>query len=285
MRTQIIQWISRVLTLCVFGPLCANFASRVRSIDGSERASFLVSQSMGSGAAVLAAILGIVVVVGVVIAKLTTRREAMLNMAFMFGWVAWTSGRMGDLFRTQQGGFVQLAIEAGLIGIAVMVVLRVSSNFKGDDETPTMVDCSGMFRGASLMAIGAAMVAAIASAWAFGQTDLSGQSLWAAFAGGIVAGLVGAMVLRSQEQVGDDRSISMIPMIFGVLLAGVVAPLIGMAVPGSGKLLESLASGSMPGWLTVSPVSWAVGALLGVPIGWGWLESTVAMQESQAQAA
>ncbi len=273
------------MTLCVVGPLCASFASGVRSIDGAEHASFLVSQSIGAGAAVLAVTLGIVVILGVVIARVTTRREAMLNMAFIFGWVAWTGGRMGDLFRAQQGGFVLLAIEGTVIGLAVMMVLKLSSRGDADDEPMTSLDCKAILNMPELMALGAAMIAAIAAAWAFGRTDLPGQSLWATFAGGIVAGLVGAMVLKSNEKDMHERSHTMIPMVIGVMLAGVVSPLIGMVSPGPGGMLESIASGSMPGWLAVSPISWAAGALLGVPIGWGWLESTVAMQESHTQTA
>ncbi len=281
-----IRWIVRGVALCVLGPWCAKIAQGVRANDGSEHASFLVSEGLGKGAGALAMILGGVVVAGVVIAKLLGRREAMFNMAMIFGWVAWTGGRMGEMFRVTQGGFVQLAIEAGLIGAAVVAVLVVASKNEADEDLTTLVDFQAIFRGTGLMALGAAMVAAIAGAWAFGQTDLPGQSLWASFLGGIVGGLIGAMVQQSGDKGSRQaRAVTMVPMIFGVLAAGVIAPLIGMVVPGSGKLLESIASGSLPGWLAVSPVAWSVGALLGVPIGMGWVESTAAMHEPAGQTA
>jgi hypothetical protein len=285
MRTQIHRWIARALTLCVLGPLCANLASGLRGQDGSEHASFLVSESLGKGAMTLAIVLVVLMVSGIVISRFTNRREAMFNMAMILGWIAWTTGRMGEVFRVSQGGFIQLALEAALIGTAVIVVLVVAKKNTGDEDKASSVEFESVLGGAGLVAVGAAVLAAIGIAWAFGQTDLPGQSLWASFTGGIVAGLVGAMIQQSKSEDSKSSHASLIPMVIGVLLAGVAAPIVGMFTPGSAGVAESLGNGTFPGWLAVSPVSWSVGALLGVPVGWGWLESTVAMQESHTQTA
>lgn len=290
---HITRWIARISTLCVLGPIAATLAQGLHAPDGSEHASFLVSESAVRGAMVLGAVLLITVVSGIVIAKLANRREAMLNMAFILGWVAWTGGRMGELFRVEQSGFVMLAIEGALIGGAVLIALIVASTANDDDDQASRVDPAQLLKGKGSLMLGSALISALVVAWVFGQTDLPGQSIWAAFAGGIVAGLVGTLVMQSsgtsakgvQSKRQDPELIGFGPMIAGVLLAGVIAPVIGMFMPGSSGLLDAIGNGSLPGWLAVSPVSWSVGALLGVPIGWGWVESTVAMQEPHPNKA
>lgn len=293
MRMNITRWIARIATLCVLGPIAAKLAQQLHAPDGSEHASFLVSESPVQGALVLGAVLMITFVSGVVIARLANRRESMLNMAFILGWVAWTNGRMGELFRVEQNAFVMLAIEGALIGVVVLFALIVATSTDATDDRPSRVVPSELFKGKGSLMLGSAALSALAVAWVFGQTDLPGQSIWAAFAGGIVAGLIGTMVMQSsgsgakgiQSKRQDPELIGFGPMIAGVLLAGVLAPIIGMFVPGSSGVLDSIGSGSLPGWLAVSPVSWSVGALLGVPIGWGWVESTVAMHEPHPNKA
>jgi len=317
---HITRWIARISTLCVLGPIAARLAEGLHAPDGSEYASFLVSESATRGVVLLGMILAITIVSGVLIARLSTRREGMLNMAFILGWVAWTGGRMGELFRVEQGGFVLLAIEAAIIGAGVMLAMAASSKKTMDDDYTSWFDAKLLTMREGLMALGVALLVAVALAWVFGQTDLPGQSLWAALIGGIAAGLVGAM---SQKSANDRSAVAeagarlsgslavglyrnsprspeqrreldasmkangsnMTPMIVGVMFAGVIAPLIGMVMPGSGGVLKAIGSGSLPGVLAVSPIAWSVGALIGVPIGWGWVESTVAMHEPQAKKA
>jgi len=317
---HITRWIARAATLCVVGPIAAKLAQGLHAPDGGEHASFLVSESTIRGAMILGIVLAITAVSGILIARLSTRREAMLNMAFVLGWVAWTGGRMGELFRFDQGGFLLLALEAAFIGAVVVLALVVSSHNTRDDDYTSWFDAKLLSMREGLLATGAALLVAVGFAWAFGQTDLPGQSLWASFVGGIFAGLVGAMLQKSSAEktavteagarlagslaVGFNHNsprspeqrkamefamkangTNMTPMIVGVLVAGIVAPLIGMVMPGSGGVLKTVATGSLPGWLAVSPIAWSVGALLGVPIGWGWVESTVAMQEPGVKRA
>ena len=290
---HITRWISRAATLCVVGPIAARLAQGVHAPDGAEGASFLVSETPARGMIVLAIVLAMTGLVGVLIARVSTRREAMLNMSFVLGWVAWTSGRMGELFRVDQSGFVMLAIEAALIGCVVVAVMVVASGTQ-DEDSSSRFDPKTMLAGKGGISLFAAAIVTLAIVWLFGQTDLPGQSLWSSFAGGVAAGLVGAMVQQSSgagtkgahpRQRDPETTHGFAPMIVGVLFAGVLAPLVGMFVPGSGGVLKTIGLGTLPGWLAVSPIAWSVGALLGVPIGWGWVESTVAMQETSVKHA
>ena len=133
-----------------------------------------------------------------------------------------------------------------------------------------------------LGALGAALVAAMAVAWAQTPSGLSGQSVWGGFVGGFVGGLAGAFVVQSRK-IGDAPSA--LPMIVGVLLCAVAAPLVAVVTPGAGGLLGAIADSSVPGFVLVSPLAWACGALVGVPVGAGWVESSVAKQAARDAAA
>ncbi len=287
------QWFARIVSLCVIGPICAGIASGVVAPDGSRHTTFLTSHSMGSGIVALAMVLGLTMVMGVVIGRGVDRREGVLNIAFVFGWVAWTSGRMGEMYRfsPDSGTLIKVSIETLIIGVAVLIAMMLMTKPEKDDgqsDEVSRFDCSFLI--ASLLSTRgiASMLAAIAGglvvSYLWGQSDLPGQSTGVGLFAGIGAGLIGTLVSTSmnKNEPGENAT-PFAPIMIGVMLCGVLGPIIGMIQPGPGGLLASIISGHLPGYLIVSPIAWSMGALLGVPIGHSWVEHS-AQQAAGAQA-
>lgn len=174
----------------------------------------------------------------------------------------------------------------------------------------------------TLMLFGIGAAVSIAIVWLQVQTDLSGQAVWGGFIGSAFAGVLGGLVIQNHNmsidgvsssgrsrtqpvvknrvlemltkmivsaqsgQSNRDRAeVSLVAVMIGILLAGVIGPMVGLVMPGSGKLLQSIAAGDMPGFLVMSSLSWAAGAMIGAPIGYSWVESSVARQQVNSATA
>ena len=281
------QWIARAISLCVVGPIAAMIASGVVAPDGSHSTTFLTSSSMGSGGIALAIVLGLVLVMGVCFGRLIDRREGLLNIAFVLGWVAWTMGRMGEVYRIspESGTLIALAIEGLVVSCAVLLALVLMTNpskgmVHGHSDDISRFDV-GYLKGALCTKAGiASMLAAFAGALVistvWGQNDLPGQSVGVGFFAGIGAGLAGTLAATSINKSGHSiKPTAFAPVIVGVMLCSVLTPLIGIIKPGSGGLLELVMAADLPGYLIVSPMAWTMGALLGVPMGHSWVEHSV----------
>jgi len=104
--------------------------------------------------------------------------------------------------------------------------------------------------------------------------------------GTLFESIVSAMVHSHKDRGERDHiELSLIPVICGVLLGAVVGPIIAMVMPGNGKVLQALASGDAPGWMLMSSLAWAGGALIGTPIGYSWVESSVERQQGHVATA
>ncbi len=281
------QWISRILSLCVLGPLCAMIASGVIGADGSHHTTFLTGSSIGSGALALLMILGLSLTMGVVIGRVVDRREGLLNIALVFGWVAWTSGRLGEIYRVtpESGTLIKLGLEGLVISVGVLIALVLMTNPSKSSNSAQHDEISrfdvgylknSLVKREGICSLIAAMIGGLIFSLLFGQTDLPGQSVGVGFGAGIVAGTLGALLANTMR---DAKSKNMptpfAPIIIGMMLASVFAPIIGVLKPGADGLLGLLVHGDLPGYLIVSPIAWVMGALLGVPIGHSWVEHSV----------
>ena len=287
------QWIARALALCVVGPLCASIANTVVASDGSHETTMLTSRSMGSGIFALASVLGILFIFGVIVGRVADRREGLLNMAFVLGWVAWTGGQLGEVFRIspEPSTLLMLSFETIVISLVVLVALILMTNpnqesHSGHRDEVSRFDLVYLIRALKskegVVSMGAALVGAVLIAYLFGQTPLAGQSVGVGFASGIFGGLLGALASNMvREDSNKESSTAFGPILIGILLAGVLSPMLGLVIPGSGKLLDGVLTGDLPGFLIVSPTAWAMGGLLGLPIGHSWVEHSVHQQGSR----
>lgn len=284
MMHTIRQWISRALALAVIGPLAATIAQGPVASDGSESHTLLTVESLGGGLVALL-LVGVLLVLTAVIGKaLGGRREALLGMSFVLGWVAWTSGRLGQIYQLspESGTSIMLALEAVLLTLIVVSAGMLISRDTEQDRVSSfsLAQIAATLKdSAQLGAMGASLVAAGAVAWLFARTDLAGQSVGVGLFAGIASGVVGAMVAASMHGKDKHSGTPYAPIMLGVMLCGVLTALLGIVVPGSDKLGALALTGDLPGYLALSPAAWAMGALLGVPVGHGWVE------HSQTQAA
>ncbi len=289
------QWVARALALCVIGPSAAGISHRVLAVDGSHQTTMLTGASVGMGLVCLLAAAALVLLTGVVFGRGVDRREGILNMAFVLGWVAWTSGRLGEVYRYHHTGSVLVlqAAEGAALGVAVLAagaLLRGAGTRRGHGDEVSRFGPSelraALGSAGGLAALGASVVAAMAVAILFGQTDLAGQSVGVGFGAGILAGVAGAMAAGSiKNEEGGHVPVPFAPIMLGVMLCAVLGPLIGLVRPGAGGLHALVIAGDLPGYLIVSPGAWVMGALLGVPVGHSWVEHSSAQAVGAGSAA
>ena len=279
------RWTARGIALLLVGPAAAWGSGMVRAPDGSGATTMLTGDSLVAGVLALAIVASCAWFAAGVGAKLGDRHEAILNTGFVLAWVAWSGGRLGEVLRLapESGTFVRLAVEAGLFGgvtvVALLIADRLSRRSASDEGLSLSLEGiqSGLAGKAGVLALLASAGAGVAIAWLFARYDLPGQSLGTAFLGGIAAGIAATSIVQSMTK--DDRDAPegstglVVPALLGLLIAGVVGPVLGMFVPGAGRVPELLARGALPGWVLVSPVSWGAGAMIGVPMGVSFLHN------------
>jgi len=218
-----------------------------------------------------------------------------LNMGLVVAWGAWGSGQVGEALRGApgSGSLVMLAVEGGIalaLSLVGLVVLAKMGRGQEHRDECVRLDASVIGNIGSNIATSASMVVAglvvsMGVVWLQVQNDLSGQAVWGGFVGAAGAGVLGGMMLKNhslKNERSGEGELSLVPVIVGVLLGGVAGPLMGMVVPGGGKILEAVASGDAPGWMMMSSLAWAGGALIGTPVGYSWVESSVERQHGQA---
>lgn len=278
------QWTARALSLCVIGPICAWIASSVIALDGTPQTTLLTGNSIVTSLMSLGGVLGLVMLMGVCVGRCIDRREGILNMAFVLGWVAWTGGRVGEVFRisADTGTMLKLAGEGLVLTLGVLIALSLMTNPKsnGADGQPDEVSRfdagyikSSFSSSAGFISLGAALVASVVVAMLFGQSDLPGQAVGVGFFAGIAGGLGGTLASTSAKK--NDRNAgptAFAPIMVGVMLCAVLMPIVGILYPGVGELAGLVNIGDLPGFLIVSPSAWVMGALLGVPVGHSWVE-------------
>lgn len=290
MMHTIRQWISRALALAVIGPIAAGIGQGAVAADGSGAHTLLTVTSLGAGVVALALIGLLLLVSGLIGTLMAGRREALLAMSFVLGWVAWSSGRLGHVYLLSPtaGTGVMLAVEGLLLGVLVVAVAMLLSKDQGQDPTSSFssVHLKKWIKDPALLAsLGAALAAAGIVAWLFARSDLAGQSVGVGLLAGIAGGVAGAMVASSMHGKHTHSGTPYAPIMAGVMLCGVVMPLLGIVVPGVGKLAGLALAGDLPGYLALSPAAWVMGALIGVPVGHGWVEQSHNQVASQPASA
>jgi hypothetical protein len=122
-------------------------------------------------------------------------------------------------------------------------------------------------------AIGA--VAGLVAAWLIARSDLRQQTVIAAVVGGIVCGLVGRLAAPHCQPV-------LLPP--AVVLGGTLAGWLAWFTVPSG-LSGALAGGTLPNLLFPLPMDWAVGGLIGVPVGFAMAHGFLRHDDDDGESA
>ncbi|MGV6813855.1 MAG: hypothetical protein ACWA5W_02460 [Phycisphaerales bacterium] len=289
------QWITRALALCVVGPICASLANSLQASDGSGDTTFLSASF--AGLTTLLITLMIALIFGIIVSRITDRKEALLDLALVYGWIGWTSGSLGDIFRIEQdsGVLLRLAAESFLISALTLAGLMIigsgtPKNTQAVDDSIARFDLASFRQDLLSKSGGIALLLSVVAAGIIasllGQSSLPGQAVGVGFVAGIAGGLAGALGWSgSQKNAKDLRPAPYAILMLGVMLMGILAPLIGILRPGEADLLGLVVKGNLPGLLIVSPIAWSMGALLGVPVGHSWVEHSVQQSTQSAVAA
>ncbi len=146
-------------------------------------------------------------------------------------------------------------------------------------------------RPTSMLAIGAATIAAGLVAWLMAFHGAKGQTLFAAFLGGIAAGAAAAIVSAGSSDSQDDVPADpVLSASLGMVLLAVIAPLAAViihGVPGSKALDSAIMTGNLFHLSHIGALDWAFGALMGVPVGLGWAgaHAQITTEDSSPAAA
>jgi hypothetical protein len=299
MKNAVWIWIVRVVSLCVLGPIAGGLMGSLRGGDGSAYATAFVSDSLVGGLFALIAVFFLAMIGGIIATKAVSLREGVLNMGLVVAWGAWGAGQVGEALRGApgSGSLVMLAAEGAVALVLALVglVMLSKASGRGDGRGLEHDECVrvdgevvkriGGAAGPSLLLVGIGVGVSMLLVWLQVQNDLSGQAVWGGFIGACLAGVFGGMVLKNhslKHERSGEADLSLVPVMVGVMLGAVIGPVLTMVMPGSGKVLHALALGEAPGWMMMSSLAWVGGALIGTPVGFSWVESSVARQQVQA---
>ncbi|MBS0195892.1 MAG: hypothetical protein JSR77_03960 [Planctomycetes bacterium] len=279
MLKSIVRWMLILGVLLVVGPLLARAAASLRDVDGGGAFTLLVGESPVKGAAIGAAACVAALVLGGIGARFYSLGTGYALAGVVFGWTAWSLGTIDAIIRRSHGSqdFILIAIEGGVLALAAAVIAAVLSKLAAAHHpsaanAPTLTGLAGVLMrdGDQKTAMATAVISLIAAAagcgvavWVVAASTMKGQTLFAAFIGGIAAGAAG------NAAAGAKAHIRPVLPVVGMALLAVLGPIIAKFMHGSGVVEAAYADRL---FALARPISldWASGALLGVPVGMGW---------------
>jgi hypothetical protein len=220
--------------------------------------------------------------VGLIARKVGGLSLALLCAGIVAGWGAFAFGSVEEAIRaTQKGSFFPMLAAEGFVLtlLAAGVSLLLAAPAMRDEKDAPGAKLSmlelllrvRLSKGTAVLVqciIVSAIVGGAVTALCSTST-LRGQTVFAAFAGAIAAG-VAAQVTAAAAQA---RLSPAVPVI-GMALAAAAAPLIAMGMHGTTLVNDTLA-GKLAWIGRPLPIDWAAGSILGVHVGMGWAGATL----------
>ena len=217
--------------------------------------------AVGIGCVVLAGLMGVLA------ARITHLRWAMLCGGAVLAWAAAQSGTLDSVLRANGpgGAMMKLAIETGVLAlatagavVAMSLVARPSASARPGDVGTEPHNRGRAISAADGLGVGLGLLCGALGVYLVSQNMLKGQAIAGVAVGAAAAGLAARIMgIRCQPA----------SMVLGVCLTGVVAPIVlGFNSTGVKLLLEAN-GGTISPLLRPMPLDWAAGALLGLPLG------------------
>lgn len=260
------------LAVVVIGPIAAWLCGPIRGTDGGMISTALVSATVAPAIVRTLLAVGLATLFGAGVARLFGWRLGCFVAGAVLAWPAWEHAGVTQLIRETGDASImsRLAIEGG-----VMMAITLSAAFllyrvdPGIDRTPGAL-------GGVATGIGGVIAASLAAAALAGfvvlviaTDELRAQAFAASVVGAICAGTVARFIGPSP---GPSTAI------LGLLIAAIAAPLLTGMLAGP-DLVESAYTGTLLNLGRLTPLLWASGALVGVPIGTAWAESMFERQQ------
>lgn len=267
------RWLCPTLSLFVLGPAAYLVTSSLGRADGLPDATLLLSSTPVLGLLAGAIVFALAWLAGVLAARLVSPFSGLTHAGFVLAWAAWGTGPILPLVRagtSPDGALRTLALEgllvAGLSAVLAVLIARAAPTVRAEssDDPPE----SGRFDSRLIGAFAVAIMAGAVASWIVAREPLKGQAIGAAAAAGIAAA-VAARVLTSAAT----------PAAFFVAAVGALGAVssayAAATAPSGDRTLALLYAGTMTPLASITPLDWAAGAFLGVPLGLAWAASLV----------
>lgn len=270
-----------ILLACLFGagPALVWLSPRIVAGDGGPGWTYLASDSMGLGVIVLAATLAAACAIGLATSRLLGMRAGLGAIGMTLAAPALQGGEIVEILRWADapGIFVRLALEGAIVaafGFGVAVLMgRIAPREAPMSPAERQERTRNHIAEGAIGAVSALALGAIA-AWIIAREPIKGQMIAAGFAAGVV-GMGAGRVIAPRSPIAA--------VALGVLLLGVVGPMLGFVVLGSDALRAAYEQ-RLPAIAGPTPIDWATGAMLGMPVGLTWALSMLEKRiESVAQ--
>ena len=260
--------------MVLVGPVAAWLCRPIRGVDGGMISTALTSASVGPAVVRAVLAMALAALFGAGVARTLGWRLGCFVAGVVLAWPAWEHAGVAQLVRATGDPSIMttLAIEGGLmLALTLAMALALFRADPGIDRKPEALQ-------GAVPGIGGLIAAALAAGALAGFAVLlvaMGEERAQAFAAAVVGSILAGAVARFIGPYPGP-----VTAMLGLLILAVVAPLLTGMMAGA-DLVESAYTGSMLNLGRLTPMLWASGALVGVPIGTAWAES---MFERQPQA-
>lgn len=267
-----------VLLLCLFGlgPALTLAMGGVRGGDGGTDATFLLSASAPSGIFAMALILVVAGGVGVAASRLLGINAGLGAFAMTLIAPAMRLGELVPILRWAEspGAFRVMAIEGVILAIAAAFAALLIERVSRSSHELQKADAPKLLSMDSAIAMGVALAAGALAAWVIAREPTKGQSIFAGVAAGIGGGAAGRIVAIRAP---------LAALALGVMLVGVLGPVLGMVLAGSDALRAAYEM-RLPALSHPIPLDWLAGSMLGLPLGLSWAASVIEKRSGAPRA-
>jgi hypothetical protein len=290
-----IRWTFILAVLLAAGPAAGWLARTIHDTEGGHACTLLLSDAPARSAFIGLGVAVVAVAVGGIGARLFSLGTGAACAGSLFLWASWYLGTVESAIRTSgdRTNLILLAVEGLALTIGAAVVghvcgMAAASKHPVDPERPAPSGAAGMLIGAApagvlvgqaLPAILAGAIAAAVAANLVAVNGLKGQALFAAIIAGIASGWLASSVAAS----GKITLRVAAPML-AMIVPAVIGPIVAKLLHGS-HLVELMYADKLLPLARISPMDWAAGSLLGVPVGVAWSGVVLDVRAEESPAA
>jgi len=273
-----LRWTMIALAVALLGPIAAWLCRPIRGLDGGPVSTMLVGTAVAPAIVRTLLVFALALLFGAGVSKILGWRLGSFVAGVTLAWPAIEHSGVSQLVRIagETPIMTKLAIEGGVLLAMVLGIAWILHRLDpGIDKLPDAV--RGVVPGAGGVIAGA-MAAGTLAMFVVLLVAIGDQRMQI-FAAAIVGALLAGTVARF---IGPGPG--PVTAMLGLVLAAIAAPLLTGLMAGD-DLVESAYLGSMLNLGRLTPMMWASGALIGVPIGSSWAESMLERQPQSTATA
>lgn len=267
MAKGVLKWILLATALFLIGPAAGRIIGSVPAPDGGPATSLLLSSSTLHTLFNAATAFAFALLVGGIGARFFSLGTGLAAAGVVAAWTAAATGASDEIIRRTHdvNSFWTLTIEGvvvciGLGALALLIGMVVPRVETVETKRKHSSDLSSLAAG-----LGLGLVIAAIAGWLVARSPLTGQAIAAAAAAG-AAGALAAIL--SFHRVRSTHIVATLGLL------AIVAP--ASAALLHGDAVTKLAyAGELTPLARITPLQWAAGLLLGVPLGASWGRSMI----------